>query len=180
VVSDEIYEHFIYDGEPFSIGSIYPNTVTMNGFSKEYAMTGWRVGYITGPREIIDAINELQQYVVMSSSSIAQHAALEALRHPPADIAGKYKDKRDLVVSSLKDMGFKVKGADGAFYIFVKAPDGMTDIDFVDRATDNGLIIVPGRAFSQLHGFVRISYGASKEDLVRGLQALQKTVSSLH
>jgi aspartate/methionine/tyrosine aminotransferase len=180
VVSDEIYEHFIYDGKPFSIGSIYPNTVTMNGFSKEYAMTGWRVGYITGPREIIDAINELQQYVVMSSSSIAQHAALEALRHPPADITGKYKEKRDLVVSSLKDMGFNVKGADGAFYIFVKAPGGLTDIDFVDRATDNGLIIVPGRAFSQLHGFVRISYGASKEDLVRGLQALQKTVSSLH
>lgn len=180
VISDEIYEHFIYDGKPFSIGSIYPNTITLNGFSKEYAMTGWRVGYITGPKEIIDAINELQQYVVMSSSSIAQHAALEALKHPPSGIINKYREKRNILVSGLKKMGFRVNGTQGAFYTFVKAPNGLTDVEFVDRATENNLILVPGRAFSQLHGFVRISYGASKNDLLRGLEALKKTVASLH
>lgn len=179
VISDEIYEHFIYEGKPFSIGSIYPNTITMNGFSKEYAMTGWRVGYISGPKEIIDAINEFQQYVVMSSSSIAQHAALEALKHSPDHIVEKYRGKRDLLVSGLKDMGFQVSGAEGAFYAFVKAPNGLTDVEFVERATEHGLIIVPGRAFSQLHGFVRISYGADKESLTRGIEALQKTVSHL-
>ena len=180
VISDEIYEHFIYDGKPFSIGSIYSNTITMNGFSKEYAMTGWRVGYITGPKDIINAINELQQYVVMSSSSIAQHAALEALKHPPAGIIERYREKRDMLASGLSKLGFHINGAQGAFYAFVKAPNGFTDIEFVDKATENNLILVPGRAFSQLHGFVRISYGASKDDLVRGLQALEKTVSSLH
>lgn len=179
VISDEIYEHFIYDGKPFSIGSIYPNTMTLNGFSKEYAMTGWRVGYITGPAEIISAINELQQYVVMSSSSIGQHAAVEALKHPPTEITKKYRQKRDLLASGLTRMGFTVRGAQGAFYIFVKAPNGLTDIEFVEKATENNLILVPGRAFSQLHGFVRISYGASETDLLRGLKALEKTVSSL-
>lgn len=180
IISDEIYEHFIYNGKPFSVGSIYPNTITLNGFSKEYAMTGWRVGYITGPRDIINAINELQQYVVMSSSSIAQHAALEALKHPPANITKKYREKRDLLVSGITKMGFDVKGGQGAFYVFIKAPNGLTDVEFVDKATENNLILVPGRAFSQLHGFVRISYGASKDDLKRGLKALDKTVSSLH
>ena len=71
LISDEIYEHFVYSGKHFSVGSIYPKTITMNGFSKEYAMTGWRLGYICAPQPIIDAINELQQYVVMSSSSIS-------------------------------------------------------------------------------------------------------------
>ncbi|MEX2014669.1 MAG: aminotransferase class I/II-fold pyridoxal phosphate-dependent enzyme [Candidatus Saccharimonadales bacterium] len=179
VISDEIYEHFIYDGKPFSIGSIYPNTITMNGFSKEYAMTGWRVGYITAPEEIINAIDELQQYVVMSSSSIAQHAAVEALKHPPSSLPEKYREKRDLLVSGLIKMGFKVSGAQGAFYVFIKAPNGLTDVEFVEKATANNLILVPGRAFSQLHGFVRISYGANKEDLIRGLAALEKTVHNI-
>ncbi len=179
IISDEIYEHFIYREKHFSIGSIYPNTITMNGFSKEYAMTGWRVGYITGPAEIITAINELQQYVIMSSSSIAQHAALSALGHPPDNLAHKYRQKRDFLISNLTNMGFNVKGAEGAFYVFIKAPNGLTDIEFVERATEHGLIIVPGRAFSQLHGFVRISYGANLHTLVRGVDALRKTIAHL-
>lgn len=179
VISDEIYEHITYNGHPFSIGSIYPNTITMNGFSKEYAMTGWRVGYIAGPAEIISAINELQQYVVMSSSSIAQHAALEALAHPPHDIKDRYRKKRDLLVGELEKLGFEVNGAQGAFYLFIKAPYGLTDVEFVDRATEHNLIIVPGRAFSQLHGFVRISYGADLATLRRGIKALAKTVSQM-
>lgn len=178
VISDEIYEHYVYDEKHFSIGSIYPNTVTMNGFSKEYAMTGWRVGYINGPIEIIDAINELQQYVVMSSSSIAQHAALSGLENR-GTLSAQYRKKRDLLTSSLREMGFKVDGANGAFFTFVKAPHDLTDIEFVDRASKHGLIIVPGRAFSQLHGYVRISYGANLETLVRGIDALRKTVADI-
>lgn len=178
IISDEIYEHFVYDEKHFSIGSIYPNTITMNGFSKEFAMTGWRVGYITGPQDIIDAINELQQYVVMSSSSIAQHAALAALSHRPA-ITEKYHQKRDFVKKSLQDIGLDIHGAQGAFYAFVKAPHDLTDIEFVNRATEEGLIIVPGRAFSRLHGFVRISYGADMDTLKRGMKALKKVVDDL-
>lgn len=175
LISDEIYEHFVYDGSHFSIGSVYPNTITMNGFSKEHAMTGWRVGYVTGPQEIIDAINELQQYVVMSSSSIAQHAALEALRHKtPEELVHKYHKKRDLIVHSLGEAGFQVHGAQGAFYAFVKAPHNMTDIEFVERATAQGLVVVPGRAFSRLHGYFRISYGADEHTLERGLEVIRR------
>lgn len=178
VISDEIYEHYVYGTPHFSIGSIYPNTITMNGFSKEYAMTGWRLGYISGPPEIIDAINELQQYTVMSSSSIAQQAALAALDNRMA-LSDKYKRKRDMLIPALREMGFEVKGAEGAFFAFVKAPHDLTDIEFVDRATEHGLIIVPGRAFSQLHGYVRISYGASLATVARGIGALRKTVEDL-
>lgn len=174
VVSDEIYEQFVFDGKHFSIGSIYPNTLTMNGFSKGYAMTGWRCGYIHGPQEIIDAINDLSQYVVFSNSSIAQHAALEALRHPKVDISDKYRAKRDYVVRSLTEAGYEVEGAQGSFYVLVKTPHNMTDIEFIDRATERGLIVVPGRAFSQLHGYFRISYGANMETLRRGMKILEE------
>jgi len=178
IISDEIYEHFVYEGKHFSIGSIYPNTITMNGFSKEFAMTGWRVGYINGPEEIISAINELQQYVVMSSSSIAQHAALEALQHRP-QIVDKYRKKRDFLIPKLEEMGFRVGGAEGAFFAFVKAPADLTDIDFVERATAHNLIMVPGRAFSKLHGFVRLSYGLDMRKLERAVDALQKTIADI-
>ncbi len=172
IISDEIYEHFVYEGKHFSIGSIYPNTITLNGFSKEYGMTGWRVGYITGPYEIVDAINELLQYTVMSSSSIAQHAALAALTKRP-EVLHKYHAKRDLMATKLKEFGYDVHGMQGAFYAFVKAPDDLTDVEFVNKASEHGLIIVPGRAFSRLHGFVRLSYGADMTTLKRGLNVLE-------
>lgn len=173
VISDEIYEHFVYDVPHFSIGSIYPNTITMNGFSKEYAMTGWRLGYIAGPRDIIEAINELQQYIVMSSSSIAQHAGLAAIQHRP-DVAAKYRYKRDYALEQLSKMGYKVPGAQGAYYIFLQAPHDLTDLEFVEQASQYGLIIVAGRAFSRLHGFVRLSYGADIHTLARGLDVLER------
>lgn len=178
IVSDEIYEHFVYSGSHFSIGSIYPNTITMNGFSKEYAMTGWRVGYISGPLEIIEAINELQQYVVFSSSSIAQHAALSALKHRP-NVTDKYREKHLFIIEEFSKLGIDVHGAQGAFYAFFKAPNDMTDFDFVNKATDYNLILVPGRAFSRLHGFVRLSYGADMATLKRGMEALTRMIHEL-
>jgi aspartate aminotransferase len=178
IISDEIYEHFVYEGNHFSIGSIYPNTITMNGFSKEFAMTGWRVGYVTGPQEIISAINELQQYVVMSSSSLAQHAALAALQNRPK-ITDKYRKKHDFILHEFNKLGLDVHGAQGAFYAFFKAPNDMTDFDFVEKATDYNLILVPGRAFSKLHGFVRLSYGADMHTLQRGMQALERMINDL-
>lgn len=178
IASDEIYEHFTYREPHFSIGSIYPRTITMNGFSKEYAMTGWRIGYITGPQEFIDAINQLQQYVVMSSSSIAQHAALAALKKRP-QLVKKYDQKRSYLSESLQRMGFKIHGAQGAFFVFIKAPNDMTDLEFFEEAAKRNLIIVPGRAFSQLHGYVRLSYGADMKTLRRGVSALQEIMASL-
>jgi aspartate aminotransferase len=180
VIADEIYEHFVYDVEHVSIASFYPNTITLNGFSKAYAMTGWRLGYMSGPRDLIDAINELQQYVIFSSSSIAQHAALHAIKAPPHSLQERYKKKRDYLVGELKAMGYKVKGGQGAYYIYIKAPNNMEDTKFADIAADNGVIVVPGRSFSaSLHGYVRLSYGADMHTLQRAMEVFKK-VDALH
>jgi aspartate/methionine/tyrosine aminotransferase len=171
VISDEIYEHFVYEKDHFSIGSIYPNTITMNGFSKEYAMTGWRLGYISGPTDVINAINELQQYVVFSSSTIAQYAAIEAIKHP-SNFKTKYHAKRNTTVAKLKDLGYKVHGAEGAYYVFFQAPNDLTDLEFIERAAEQELLLVPGRAFSSRHGYVRLSYGVDHHTLEEGLRRL--------
>jgi len=176
IISDEIYESFIYGTDHFSIGSVYSNTITMNGFSKEYAMTGWRLGYISGPPETINAINQLQQYVVFSSSAIAQYAALEALSHP-FNIGTKYQKKRDIVVASLQESGFQVNGAQGAYYVFFQAPHQMTDLEFVEKAAEHNLLLVPGRAFSSRHGYVRLSYGNDLDTVKKGLDVIRKIMT---
>lgn len=178
VISDEIYEHFVYEGSHFSIGSIYPETITMNGFSKEYAMTGWRLGYIHGPLDVIDAINELQQYMVFSSSSIAQHAAVAALTHKFTTV-DKYKRKRDLVVDRLKALGYDIHGAHGSYYVFFKAPRDMLDLDFIELAAQKNVILVPGRAFSSRHGYVRLSYGAPLSEINKGIRQLEILTSEI-
>jgi aspartate/methionine/tyrosine aminotransferase len=179
LISDEIYEHFVYDGEHFSIGSVYPSTITMNGFSKGFAMTGWRLGYIAGPQDVIDAINQLQQYVVFSSSSIAQHAAITALDEPITTDYKKYRSKRDLVIRRLQEMGLAVHGAQGAYYVFFQAPYGLTDLEFVEKAAERNVLLVPGRAFSSRHGYVRLSYGAGVEQVQKGLDVIEQLIKDL-
>ncbi len=178
IISDEIYEHFAYDTKHFSIGSVYPNTVTFNGFSKAYAMTGWRVGYMAGPREIIDAVNQLQQYIVFSSSSIAQKAALAALRQSPKKLTNKYRAKRDLVLKYLEPY-FEIYGSQGAFYAYVRLPDGITDIQFATEATKHGVIVLPSRAFSTHTDYIRIAFATNHVQLVRGLKRVRETLAAL-
>jgi aspartate aminotransferase len=176
IISDEIYEHYVYDGSHFSIGSIYPDTISMYGFSKQYSMTGWRLGYIAGPYDVIEAINELQQYSIFSSSAIAQHAALEAIKIK-YDLVGAYKQKRDLVVKTLEDEGIKVWGAQGSYYVFFKAPNNMTDLELSEKFLDHQLVTVPGRAFSSRHGYIRISYGTDMKTLKEGMKRLKVVLS---
>lgn len=171
VISDEIYEHFNYDGGHFSIGSVYPNTITLNGFSKAYAMTGWRVGYIAAPADISQAIKELQQYIVFSPCSISQKAALAAFRHSPENLTNKYRAKHDLTVQTLAKE-FDVHGSEGAFYTFVKIPNGVTDLEFVEQAADKSVIILPGRAFSNRTDYVRIAFAADRTTLTKGLKLI--------
>lgn len=171
VISDEVYEHFSYDIPHFSIGSIYKKTITLNGFSKSYAMTGWRVGYIAGPKVVIEAINELQQYIVFSSSSVSQRAALSAFRHTPLVLTRKYKSKRDLALRLLR-RGFEVHGAAGAFYAFVKLPPGIKDVIFTRMAAKEKVIILPGRAFSKRDDYIRVAFAASRPTITRGIPIL--------
>jgi aspartate/methionine/tyrosine aminotransferase len=170
IISDEIYEHFTYDAEHFSIGSIYRETLTLNGFSKGYAMTGWRIGYIAGPQMIIDAINELQQYTVFSSSSISQHAALAALRQRPRDIAVNYKTKRDSAKQLLESAFPDIQGAQGAFYFFLRLPPGIEDMRFVNQLSHRGVLVLPGSAFSRHNDYIRIAFAAETKNLTEGLK----------
>jgi aspartate aminotransferase/aminotransferase len=170
IISDEIYEHFSYDEQHFSIGSIYRDTLTLNGFSKGYAMTGWRIGYIAGPQPIIDAINELQQYTVFSSSSISQHAALAALSQNPRNIAANYKAKRDSAKQLLESAFPDIQGAQGAFYFFLRLPPGVEDMRFVNQLSHRGVIVLPGSAFSQHNDYIRIAFAAETKNLTEGLK----------
>lgn len=179
IISDEIYEHFVYDNNKhFSIASIYPETITMHGFSKEYSMTGWRLGYISGPHDVIEAINELQQYAVFSSSTIAQYAAIEAM-NIKSNLTPKYKIKRDLVRKGLNEVGIELSGAQGSYYAFFKAPNDLNDLEFAEKLLDHNLIVVPGRALSSRHGYIRLSYGTDVETVKKGIKALQKVVKIL-
>jgi aspartate/methionine/tyrosine aminotransferase len=171
IISDEIYEYFSYDRPHFSIGSIYPDTLTLNGFSKAYAMTGWRVGYVAGPAELIDAINQLQQYIVFSSSSIAQYAALAAFNESHPDVASHYKKKRDLALRVLGNH-FKIEGGQGAFYLFIKLPDGVNDVEFVNYLAKNNVRLIPGSAFSARSDYIRLSYAGDIKRLEVGLSRI--------
>lgn len=180
IISDEVYEHFSYDLKHFSIGSIYPNTLTLNGFSKSYAMTGWRIGYINGPAKIIEAINDLQQYIVFSSSSVAQYAALEAFRFSPNKLTYKYAEKRDRSNEILSQKFTNICGAQGAFYFFLKLPPGIIDMGFVNLMTHRGVIILPGSAFSQHNNYIRVSFATEAKNLERGLELICESIDILH
>ena len=172
IISDEIYEHFAYDVEHFSIGSIYPQTITLNGFSKAYAMTGWRLGYLTGPISIIASINQLQQYIVFSSSSIAQEAGIAALRYNPKQLTDKYLRKRNALRSGLETY-YELAGAQGAFYAFLPVPKGYSDISFCREALDHNLILLPSRAFSSRTDYVRVAFAANIKQLQAGIDVLR-------
>lgn len=179
IISDEVYEHFNYDGKHFSIGSVYPLTLTLNGFSKSYSMTGWRIGYIRGPEDIIEAINVVQQCVVFSSSSIGQHAALAAVGQSPKNVTKKYRSKRDMAKKLLGPIFTDIKGGQGAFYLFLKLPAGVRDMDLVNTLAEHGVIVLPGSAFSHHQNYIRISYGGNTNELRTGLGLLGELVKNL-
>lgn len=178
ILSDEIYENFCYNSKHFSIGSVYDDTITLNGFSKAYAMTGWRIGYLAGPRELIGAINELLQYTVFSTNSISQKAVIAAFRFKAKGITKKYQAKRDLVLH-LYGKHFSVKGAQGAFYTFLELPKGISDLDFVQAAAKRGVIILPGRAFSAHTNYIRIAYCNNYRQLVKGIEIVNDLIDEM-
>ncbi len=178
ILSDEIYEYFTYDRPHFSIGSIYPDTVTFNGFSKAYAMTGWRVGYLAGPKPFIEAVNQLQQYAIFSNSSIAERAAVAALSQSPAHLMRRYRRKRDTVVGRLKST-LQINGAQGAFYAFAQLPAGVSDLEFCAAAGERGVIVLPSRVFSKRQDHVRIAFANTGAGLLEGLGILREIVGGL-
>lgn len=199
ILSDDMYEHLSYDGFKFATPAevepkLYDRTLTMNGVSKAYAMTGWRIGYCAGPIELIKAMTTIQSQSTSNPTSISQWAAVEALNGTQAFIperAESFKARRDLVVSMLNQAkGLKCPTPEGAFYVYPSCegcigkttPKGKvlkTDQDFVEALLEEeGVAVVHGEAFG-LSPFFRISYATSTEALTEACERIQRFCASL-
>ena len=187
LISDEIYEDLIYSGKmfsPASISEIGERTITISGFSKSYAMTGWRIGYVTGPREFIKAVSMMQQHTITCAPSISQYAALAALddNETPIRLKNTFLERRNIVISLLSEselMSFYKP--DGTFYIF---PSYSINIDSVQFALglleSKHVIVTPGSAFGKRGEFhFRISYATSTDTIKEGIPLINEYVKSL-
>ncbi len=171
LISDEIYDRFCFDGELHTPAKFHDSPVILSGLSKSVGMTGWRIGWAAGPRDLIQAMTEIQQYTFVCAPSIAQEAALEALKFDGSHILEDYTHRRDLIYNGLLERGFEVSKPGGAFYIFPAAPSGDGDA-FVKEAIENNLLVVPGSVFSEKKSHFRISFAATEGTLNAGLDVL--------
>ncbi len=182
VLSDEIYSELTYGDTPhvcFSeIEGMWERTVVINGFSKTFAMTGWRLGFAVGPHEIIDAMTKLHQYGIMSAPTMAQYAATEALKNGDDDIVymrEQYDMRRRLIVGALNDMGLTCFEPEGAFYVFPSIQNtGLTSEEFCEKLIfESRVAVVPGNAFGDCgEGFVRVSYSYSLKHINEALDRI--------
>jgi len=194
ILSDDIYEHVRYDNFNFftiaQISKLKDRTLTMNGVSKSYAMTGWRIGYAAGPKDIIKAIGKIQSQSTSNPSSISQAAAVEALNGKQGFIksrANAFKARRNFVVKSLNDIkGINCLNPNGAFYVFPsckgllnKKTKLKTDTDFVQKLLEKeNVAVVQGSAFG-LDGYFRISYATSMQNLKKAINRIRSFCESL-
>lgn len=173
VVSDEIYRRFCYDGPLVSPATYNDQTIVVDGFSKTYGVTGWRLGFVHGPAEIIDKMTMLQQYTYVCAPQPLQWAMLAAMEVDMQPYVEKYRQRRDLLLNGLHDAGYEVAQPGGAFYAFPKAPWG-TGSEFVAAAIARELLVIPGKIFSARDTHFRISYAASEATIERGLEVLSE------
>jgi aspartate/methionine/tyrosine aminotransferase len=172
LISDEVYRAFCYD-QPFaSPAEFNEDVVVLDGFSKTYAMTGWRLGYCHGPRRLIDEMIKLQQFTFVCAPSMAQHAGVAALDVDVSAIVADYRHKRDRLYEGLKDR-YEIVKPGGAFYMFPRVPWG-TGQEFVTEAIRQNLLCIPGGAFSRRDTHFRLSYAASDHTLERGMEILNR------
>lgn len=189
VLSDEIYAELTYTGKPHvsiaSLPGMQERTVLVNGFSKAYAMTGWRLGYACGPDWLMQQMTKIHQYAIMCAPTTSQYAAVEALKNGDDDVAmmrDSYNERRRFVLHTLRAMGLPCFEAQGAFYVFPDIREfGMSSDDFATRLLqEEKVAIVPGTAFGDCgEGFLRISYAYSLDNLKAALSRLEKFVTRL-
>ena len=188
VLSDEIYSELTYGVEHVSIASLpgmRERTVVINGFSKTYAMTGWRLGYAAGPEAIIRQMLKIHQFAIMCAPTTSQYAAVEALKNGDDDIKrmrSAYDERRKFLVGRLRELGMDCFEPFGAFYVFPSIKKfGMTSDEFATRLLrEEKLALVPGTAFGNCgEGFLRISYAYSIRDLKRALERLEHFIRNL-
>jgi aspartate aminotransferase len=189
IVSDEIYEKIVYDGfQHTSVGSLSPEifaqTVTANGFSKTYSMTGWRLGYFAGPVPVVKAAIALQSHSTSGANTFAQYGALEALRGPQAcvgEMAQAFAERRELLYARLTGIqGVTCVKPQGAFYMFPNVSAfGLDSVTFAERLLEeHGVAMVPGAPFGA-DGHVRLSYACSLETIEKGMDGMERFMASL-
>jgi len=178
VISDEIYSSLIYDGvEFFSPAEIYSKTIIIDGLSKSKAVTGWRVGYVAGLKEIVDAIEKVQQFTSVCAPSPFQYAVIEAINTDiEKNIIVEYQKRRDLIYESLKNVASLIKPR-GAFYFFIKIP--VSSEIFAKKLLEKGVAVVPGKVFGDdYRNYIRISYATSEEKLKEALSVIKKALDA--
>ena len=188
VVADEIYAELTYGQRHVSMAGIpdmYERTVVVNGFSKAYSMTGWRMGFVCGPKEIIAAMTKLHQYGIMSAPTTSQYAAIEAMKNGDGDIAAmrdEYNGRRRFLVDGFRKLGLECFEPRGAFYTFpcIKST-GLTSEQFCDRfLAEERVAVIPGSAFGPGgEGYVRACYAASMKNLDEALKRLERFLNRL-
>lgn len=198
IISDEIYEKLIYDGKKHvSVASLsedaYNRTIVINGFSKSYAMTGWRLGYAAGNAEVIKLMTSVQSHVTSNANSIAQYAGLEALNGPKDEIekmVGKFEERRNLMIDRIKNItGLSVIRPEGAFYVMINLEDYLgksinenvinNSVDFSRELLEHEKVaVIPGSAFG-LDKYIRLSYATSEELILKGLDRIESFLNKL-
>ena len=183
VISDEIYAELSYDKPHVSIASfpeIKDKTLVINGFSKSYAMTGWRLGYVCGHHILLDAMKKIHQYAIMCSPTTAQFAAIEALKNGDESVTKmvkEYNRRRRVLVNGFRKLGLDCFEPLGAFYVFpcIKST-GMTSDEFCEKLLlQEKVLAVPGNAFGECgEGFIRACYASSMENIIEALKRIEK------
>ena len=189
VLSDEIYAELTYGEEPHvsiaSLPGMQERTILINGFSKAYAMTGWRLGYACGPREIVEQMVKIHQFAIMCAPTTSQYAAVEALKNGDKDVENmraEYDRRRRYLLHRFREMGLSCFEPRGAFYLFPCVKElGMTSEEFAEKLlAEEKLAVVPGSAFGAGgEGFVRISYAYSLADLKKALDRIERFINRI-
>ena len=175
VMTDDIYEQFSYDERPASIAQYHEKVLVLRGFSKSYAMTGWRLAYVAAPasmKAVVEEMTKIQQYTFVCAPTPFQKAAVAALDYDVSDLVKGYARKRDLLYDGLKDK-FELVRPGGAFYAFIKAPGG-SGTEFVTRAIKNNVLVIPGNVFSEKDTHFRVSFATTDEKIQQGVEVLRR------
>ncbi|HTY90621.1 MAG TPA: pyridoxal phosphate-dependent aminotransferase [Methanocella sp.] len=175
ILSDEIYEKIVYDVKPVSIGSMIPDrTITINGFSKAYAMAGWRIGYAAAPKAIFQNMLKVQQHTATSPTTFVQYGALAAITGPQDSVESmcrQFRERRDVVVKGLCDIGLPCEMPRGAFYAWPKV-EGSSE-KWAEKFLEAGVGLTPGSAFGpHSDDHIRMSYASSMSDIKKGLERM--------
>lgn len=184
VLSDEIYEKIIYGREHVSIGSMdgmQDRTITVNGFSKGYAMTGWRLGYVCAEEELLQGFKKIHSHSVSSATTFAQYGAVAALEGPQGSVEAmvrEFEARRDILIDGLNSLDIRCKKPEGAFYAFADVSEYGTGDEVAEKLLSKAHVAVtPGSAFGDSgKDFIRISYAASQERIRQGLQRIEDTL----